>query len=243
MPRIGWGLLAPSPFCAKVELLLRMRGEPVELRPTLQAGAGPRKKLPWIEEGDERVADSEVITTWLEQRRGDVLGEAAVPVERRQVLHLARRTAEESLYFVLVAERWEVPSIYRAYTHDLLAGLPAPARPLVAQMARRTLRQQLWQQGTGRHPLAEALERGARDIEALAAVLGGREWFGGDAPVSADAAIWGSLANIWYTPVDGRLKRAVGQHATLVSWLDRVADRWCADVPLPTPPAWTREHP
>ncbi len=231
MPRIGWGWLAPSPFCAKAELYLIWIGAPYRAAPTLSAAAGPRKKLPWIEDGGEVIADSERILDHLARTRGDPLGEAKIDPARRARHHLARRTAEESLYFALVAERWLDPAVAPAYQRDLLAGLPAPARPLVGAMARRMLTQQLWAQGTGRHPLPEILARGARDVEALAWALGDGPFFAGDAPAAVDAAIWGALANLWYTPVDGALKRAVGAQPALVAWLDRVSAR----APLPSP--------
>lgn len=230
MPRIGWGLLAPSPFCAKIELILRMMAIPHRLAPGLSAADAPRKKLPWIEDGALVVADSERIVAHLEATRGPLPGEAHLTDERRATLHLARRTAEESLYFVIVAERWADDAHRRAYARDLTASMPALARPLVTRMAHRMLTRQLWQQGTGRHPLAEALQRGFDDIDAIARTLGDAPWFGGDEPVAVDAALWGSLANIWYTPIDGRLKRAVGGHANLVGWLERVTARYASDV-------------
>jgi len=218
--------LGTSPFCAKVELYLQMIGAPYEARPTLSAAGGPRKKLPWIEDGGARVADSEVILDHLRRTRGDPLGEERIPLAARQVHHLVRRTAEESLYFVVVAERWQDPAMYAAYTRDLLTSVPAVGRPLVAAMARRMLTRQLWEQGTGRHPLPEALARGARDIEALAWALGEEPFFAGDAPAGIDAAVWGALANIWFVPQEGVLRRAVGAHPALVGWLERVADRY-----------------
>jgi glutathione S-transferase len=230
MPRIGWGLLAPSPFCAKIELILRMMAIPHRLAPGLSAADAPRKKLPWIEDGALVVADSERIVAHLEATRGPLPGDARLTEARRATLHLARRAAEESLYFVIVAERWSDDAHRRAYARDLTASMPALARPLVTRMAHRMLTQQLWQQGTGRHPLAEALQRGVDDIDAIARVLGDEPWFGGADPVAVDAALWGSLANIWYTPIDGHLKRAVAGHPNLVGWLARVAERYASDV-------------
>lgn len=226
MPRIGWGLLSPSPFCAKVELYLKMLGEPYEVRPTLSAAAGPHKKLPWIEDNGSAITDSEVILDHLRTLRGDPLGEEQIPADERARHHLARRTAEESLYFVIVAERWRDETMYAAYTADLLGSVPALARPVVAALARRMLLKQLWQQGTGRHSLEAALSRGTRDIDALAWALGQAPYFAGAQPAGIDAALWGSLANIWFVPVGGTLKRAVGAHPALVAWLERVAERY-----------------
>ncbi len=222
MPRIGWGLVSPSPFCAKVELYLRMLDLPFELRPTLSAAAGPKKKLPWIEDGGVVVADSGAIVEHLRRRRGDPLGEDALDPAERGRRHLVRRTVEESLYFVLVAERWLDPEVLRAYRRDLLGSLPAPARPLVGAMAARLLRRQLWEQGTGRHSLPELRARGAEDLAALASALGDRPFFAGDAPAAIDATVWGSLANLWYVPVEPPLRRSLAGHPTLIAYLERL---------------------
>lgn len=226
MHRIGWGLLAPSPFCAKVELYLRMLELPYEARPTLSTADAPRKKLPWIEDGDERIADSGNIVAHLRTRAGDPLGEATIPPERAAVHHLTRRTVEESLYFVLVAERWLDPALHRPYAADLLRPVPAPARPLVDLMVSRMLRRQLWEQGTARHPLEEALERGVRDLDAVELTLGDAPWFGGERPAAIDATVWGCLANLWYIPVESRLKAAIAEKPRLIDYLDRVTERW-----------------
>lgn len=226
MHRIGWGLLAPSPFCAKVELYLRMVGLAYEPRPTLSTSDAPRKKLPWIEDGAERIADSENILAHLRTKAGDPLGEAALPADRAALHHLVRRTVEESLYFVLVAERWSDPEVHRAYAADLLRPMPAPARPLVDLMVSRMLRRQLWEQGTGRHPLDEAIGRGVRDLDAVELALGEAAYFGGEGPAAIDAAVWGSLANLWYIPVETRLKAALAEKPRLVAWLERVTERW-----------------
>src|SRR5262245_58693062 len=110
MPRIGWGLLSPSPFCLKVEVLLRMRRDPYQLKPGLSVQRAPHGKLPWVECAGEHIPDSSLITRWLE-RRGDVLEESSVPPDVRARVSLVQRVVEESLYFLLLAERWKDPAV------------------------------------------------------------------------------------------------------------------------------------
>lgn len=234
MPRIGWGLLSPSPFCLKIEVYLRMRGDAYELRPTLLANRAPRGKLPWVEQGGERIADSAAIIGWLEQR-GDVLEEAVVPAEVRARAHLIRRTVEESLYFALVAERWREPAIRARYTADLLATMPRLARPVVAEIARRALEHQLWQQGYGRHDLATLRGHASDDLAAIATLLGDRPYVTGDRPRAVDASLFGLLANLWHVPVDTPLRRVLAGHPALVAFVGRMRERFAADVPASAP--------
>jgi len=229
MPRIGWGLLSPSPFCLKLETYLRMRGDAYELAPTLLANRAPRGKLPWIEEGRQRVADSANIVRWLEQR-GDVLGEASVDPAARARGHLVRRTVEESLYFAIVAERWRDPVIRKRYTDDLLASMPRPARMVVARLARLALERQLWQQGFGRHDLETVRAMAAEDLAAIATVLGDSPFVTGDSPRAVDASLFGSLANLWHIPIETPLRQALAGHPNLVGFVDRMRARFAGDV-------------
>jgi len=201
-----------------------------ERAPTLTANRAPRGKLPWIDDDGVVVADSERILAHLSTTRGDPLDENGLTAAERARHHLVRRTVEESLYFAIVAERWQDPSIRDAYSRDLLAGMPAPARPLVRSMAHRMLVKQLWQQGTGRHPLDEVIARAGADVDAVAITLGDAAWFGGDRPRAIDAAVFGSLANVCYTPTPTRIGAHVRRHPNLMGWLDRLRARFVADL-------------
>jgi glutathione S-transferase len=230
MPTVGWGLLAPSPFCLKVEVALRMAGVAYSPHRALTATGAPRGKLPWVEDAGTVIADSQRVLEHLAATRGDPLGDLAQPAAARARAHLARRVAEESLYFALVDERWRDPQVRAAYTRDLLAGLPAPARPIVRSLAGRMLLAQGRAQGVGRRPREEVSAEGARDLEALAAALGDAAWFGGERPCGVDAAVFGQLANLWYIPVQTPLRAALGEHPGLVAFLERVRVGWLAEV-------------
>jgi glutathione S-transferase len=229
MPRIGWGLLAPSPFCVKLEVVLRMRGEAYELRPTVSTLRAPRRKLPWIDEAGERLADSEMIVRRLE-RRNDVLEEAAVPRDVRARTHLVRRTLEESLYFALVAERWRDDAIRLRYATDLLASLPVLARPIIGELVRRMLERQLWQQGLGRHDLETLRDFARADLAAVAWALGTAPYFTGDRARAVDASVFGLLANLWHVPIDSALRQALATHPNLVAFIERMRTQYAADV-------------
>ena len=234
MPRIGWGLLSPSPFCTKLEIVLRMRGERYELRPTLSPRRAPRGKLPWIELAGERIADSSEIVRFLE-RRADLLHEQTVAPEARARAHLVQRTSEESLYFVLVAERWRIPALRERYAEDLFSSAPRLARAAIARVFAPILERQLWQQGYGRHQLQTLLEMGKADLDAVARALGEAPYFTGDRPRAVDASVFGLLANIWYIPVDTALRQALAEHGNLVRFLERMREQYAADVPRVVP--------
>ena len=67
--------------------------------------------------------------------------------------------------------------------------MPAPARLLLAPFVRRSVRQTVQSQGTGRHTAAEIYALGRADLQALSDALGDKDYFLGDQPTSYDAAI------------------------------------------------------
>ena len=69
----AFGLPNASPFCMKVETYLRMAGLPYELVNSGDIFRAPKKKLPFIDDGGELVADSSFIIDHLKSRHGDPL--------------------------------------------------------------------------------------------------------------------------------------------------------------------------
>lgn len=69
----AFGLPNASPFCMKVETYLRMAGLPWEAVNDGDVLKAPKKKLPYIKDGDRVVADSSFIIDPLKATRGDAL--------------------------------------------------------------------------------------------------------------------------------------------------------------------------
>jgi glutathione S-transferase len=235
MPRCSWGLLNPSPFCAKVEVFLRMFGEPYRTEHRLLPNGTPRGKLPWIDDGGRAIPDSEDILAHLVATRGDRLGEASITPERQHACHLVRRTVEESLYFALVCERWRDQPTLQSYAEALFPKLPAPLRRMVTRIARRGMLAQLHQQGYGRHPLAAVQDKARRDLDAIASVLADRPFYTGDQPRAIDAATFGSLSNLWYIPVSTPIRQHLAGHANLVGFIERMRERYASELTAVAP--------
>jgi glutathione S-transferase len=211
-----------------------MRGEPYRLEPTLAATGAPRGKLPWIEDHDVVLGDSSAIVRHLE-RGGDVLDEHGVTPEVRSRAHLVRRVVEESLYFALLCDRWRDPALRARYTDDLLAALPPEVRPEVVRSASALLEDQLWKQGSGRLELDVVRAVAADDLAAIAAILGQAPYLTGDRARAADASLFGWLDIVWHVPVSHPLRVAVARHPNLVAYIERMRERFAADVPAITP--------
>lgn len=93
-----------SPFCCKMETWLRIAGLDYEVVDTPNPRGAPRGKLPFIEDGGERITDTSLIIEHLEATRG-VDPDSTLDPGQRAIALLVQRTLEEHYAFVL------------AYTH------------------------------------------------------------------------------------------------------------------------------
>jgi glutathione S-transferase len=218
----GWGIVNPSPFCAKLELLLRMRGIPHTLRPSLLATGAPKGKLPWIEHDGLKLGDSEIIAQHLRKLWGPLPQDTAIAPKREAVLHLLRKTLEESVYFYMVSERWQNDAVRSAYASCLSRSLPRAMRPLFVAAATRALQKQLWQQGAGRHSQAELVEMANADFRAACLVLGDEPFFAGAQPGSIDAVAFAFLANFAFTTTQTPMSERLAEHTPLIDYLHRM---------------------
>ena len=93
-----------SPFCCKLETWLRIAQIRYETVDTPDPRRGPKGKLPFIEDGGARVADTSIIIDHLKATRG-IDPDAHLNASQRALSLLVQRTIEEHYAFVL------------AYTH------------------------------------------------------------------------------------------------------------------------------
>ncbi len=183
-----------SPFCAKVEIYLRLARLPyrVVVDPPFK---GPKGKLPFVVVDGHTIADSDAILAHFEATRPDPL-DAGLDAAARTKAHLLRRTLEESLYFAMLHDRWAIDANWRRVRDGFFGMIPAAARPLVTGLIRRKILRDLKGQGTGRMSVAEVHARGVADIEAVAAALGARDFLVADRPTTIDVTLHAFLDNL-----------------------------------------------
>ena len=134
-----WGLPNPSPFCMKVETYLRMAGLSYEVINGAVPFKAPKKKLPYIEDGTQMVADSGFIFKYLKQIYGDKLDEN-LSADEKASAHALSRLFEENLYWVALYSRWIEESIYLETKRVFFGAIPPILRELVAGRVRKGIR-------------------------------------------------------------------------------------------------------
>lgn len=224
-----YGMPSASPFVVKLLTWLRMAGIPHERHDLGRPPASRNAKVPYVTLPDGRVLeDSQHIIETLAAERGIDPWEGLTAWEQALAHHL-RNTIEGSLYWGLVWERWCTEDGLEPYVQPFFSMVPAPMRGLVAGQVRRITRKQAWQQGVNRRPPEQVRELARRDLSALAAILGQREWFLG-VPTLVDASAYGHLLQLHTCPVENPTVAAYRAHPELVAHTERVRARWWADA-------------
>lgn len=227
-PAGGWDLPSLSPFCVKLETWLRMAGLDYS-RVAANPSEAPKGKVPYVTlPGGERMGDSQLIIDHLTASHGLQVG-APLSAEQAAVGHAVRRMLEEGTYWHIVHDRWEKAAGWSAYRPMFGALLPAAVRWAALPVIRRTVRQQLRAQGTGRHTDAEVDRLACADIDAVAGVMGSRDYLLGPQPSAIDASAYAILSGIRDFPVDTAARARLEAQPVLVAYLARMRERYWAD--------------
>jgi glutathione S-transferase len=220
------GLADASPFCLKVHLYLRAAGLEFETRTGYQhLRNAPKGKLPYIDDGGTRVADSEFIISHLKAKYGDPL-DGGLGAEQRAVAHAFTKMLDENLYWCMVYSRWLDPATWPAVRSTFFGGMPAPLRLFVPSLAQRRVKKTLYGQGLGRHNPEEILEITRRDLAALSAYLGAREYFLGERITTLDVTAWAFLAGLIIPDLDSELTSLARSFGNLARFVERIRTRY-----------------
>ena len=229
-PPARFGCANPSPFCIKLEVLLKMSGLDYTVKIEGNPANGPTGKIPYIEDEGKFYGDSGLIQHYLETTY-DIDFDAGLDARQRAQGLAFTRLAEEHLYWVLVYGRWLEDEHWAVIKPAFFGALPFPLRMIVPGVARKRLRAALHGHGMGRHDRDTIYALGAEDLKAISGFLGKRKYAFGDTPKAVDAALYGQLSGIIDAPFDTPLKTAALAHKTLVDYCARMRTRFFPDLP------------
>ena len=209
----AFGLRNVSPFCLKAEMLLTS----LELPFTLSTEADPRKapkgKLPFLIADGEKIADSELITEYVDGITQGAVYRGLTPQQKAQGVALAR-LAEDHLYWIGVASRWLDDEWYPNVVDGFFGIAPKIVRPLVANMARKQVERTYHLQGLGRHSLEEQRGFAERDLQALEDAVPEEGFLFGDTPNVFDFTVAAMMAGFldnepatWLTEIARNYKK------------------------------------
>ena len=216
----AWGLPTAGPFGLKLEACLRMLGVSYERAFENDTRKGPKRKSPWIEEGDLRLGDTEMILAHLRRTRGLELDRELSSSERAQS-HVLRRMLEEHYHQIFEYELCVLDDGFAELRKMFVGTIPAPVLPIVLPLMRRGFKKHLFERGIARHTPDEVAAMGRADLDALSTCLGDREWFITDRPTKADASALGLLAVSIRSPLPTPVCAYARSRPNLVAFVDR----------------------
>jgi glutathione S-transferase len=198
------------------------------VKPTLPLFA-PKRKLPYIEDGDLKLADSRFIIRYLKASYND-LDEELTPEESALSLAM-QRLLEEHLFWATMYSRWQYTEAnWQVNKKAIFSVLPPVIRDVAALYYRRRIQGQIFGHGTGRHSAKEIFELGMQDVDALSAYLGSKRYFMGNKPTSLDASAFGFLINTLGCPIESPLKEHALSKDNLRSYVDRIKLKYYPDL-------------
>ncbi|MEY2167590.1 MULTISPECIES: glutathione S-transferase family protein [unclassified Rhodanobacter] len=216
----AFGLPDPSPFVTKTEVQLQMAHLPHRKVFAIPPEA-PKGKLPYIDDAGEVVCDSSFIRTYLERKHGVDL-DAGLDARQRAEAWAIERMVEDHLYWAMVWFRWiDAENFARGPAH-FADRAPEAIRERLREDMQAAKQNALHAHGLGRHNREQIAELGTRSIDALAMLLGEREYLFGDRPHAVDAIAFGVLAAILTPFFDTPLRTAAERHPNLVDYVARM---------------------
>jgi len=210
-------------------VLLRLAGLSCREVRSVPFGA-PKSLLPWIEDEGVKVADSTLIRFHLEKKYG-IDFDATLTREQKAIAWSVEKMCEEHLYFAMLEARWLDRAIFDSGIGRYAFGeVPRPLRPFVKRLLIRMNRRRLIGHGLGRHSRTEIDGLAAKDIDALADLLGDKPFLMGDQPAGVDAAVYGMVTAILTPPLDIALRRRMAEKPNLVAYRDRLTRQFFPEL-------------
>jgi glutathione S-transferase len=217
----AFGMRNVSPFCLKAEMLLTALEIPFKKTELADPRKAPKGKLPYLAADGEVIADSELITEYVDRLTQGRVYAGLSPSEKAHGVALAR-LAEDHLYWIMVASRWLDDAWWPNVVEGFFGIAPKPLRPLVAGLARRQVRQTYYLHGLGRHSLDEQRGFATRDLQALEDTVPGSGFLFGKTPNIFDFTLAGMMAGIYDNRPPTWLTELAEGYAGLKDYTERV---------------------
>lgn len=222
-----FGLPTLGPFALKLEAWLRVMSieytQVVEPNPA----KGPKGKNPWIEYGDVRMGDTELIIAHLEGVLGRRMDDWH-SLEEAAVALATRRMIEEHLHQVFEYELMIMDEGWQ-YIVPGFNIVPFPLRNFVSQHFRKKFRKQLFARGILRHTPDIITAKGRADLDALSQILGDKPWLLGDKPSTVDMSMYGMVAPMIFSPIQTPVMQHARSVKNIVEFCERVRATYFSD--------------
>lgn len=225
----GPEVLNYSPPCMKVEVWMKLAGlsyRTITATRFTDLWRAPKGKVPYIVDGDDIVADSEIIIAFLSRKYSVDLDHGLRP-EQKAIARALERMLNEHTYWCLVYFRYVDVQDWVVYRRALCAGSSGLMRLYCSIALRPRILRYLWNQGLGRHTAEEVCTRLNQDWAALSEILGERHFLMGARPTTIDASAYSYITNMYLAPIAPKAKALLDRYPNLIAYTARM-DALCA---------------
>jgi glutathione S-transferase len=217
----AFGLRNVSPFCLKVEMALKH----LDIEFDLQVEGDPRKtpkgKLPYLIIDGEKLADSELIFEYLDDRTQGKLYGQLTPEERAKGTAFAR-LAEDHLYWMTVASRWLDDAWFPNIVSGFFGFVPALFRGFASGGAQKQVARTYDLHGLGRHTLDEQKGFARRDLQAISDAVAPNHYIVGGRLTAYDFVVAGMLSGLMDNEPATWMSEIANTYPILREYLERI---------------------
>ncbi len=222
----SFGVKDPSPFVLKVDAFMRICNiefEHISNLANLQKA--PKGKLPFIQDSNKTIADSEFIVQYLIQRYHLTIDEHLTD-EEKILSYFIGRTLEESFYWCLVYSRWEHEATWQKIKQAFFSKLPFPIKLIAPKAARKDVKKALRYQGIGRHSEDEILTIAKNTLDMLQQQIDKKPYCFGDRISSIDATIYAFLAQVIIADLGSPLNNLAKKYHNLINYCQAIHKKY-----------------
>lgn len=224
----AFGLPDPSPFGMKGQMLLKLSGLEFKTeRGDVQKA--PKGKIPVLIDGERTIPDSTFIRLHLETEHG-INFDKGLSARERGIAWATEKMLEDSLYWVVMHERWEIDENFDRGPRKFFDEAPAVIRGPLVWFIRRQVKRNLWGHGMGRHSQAEMSALSSRMFTALSGILGDNKYLMGGTPCGADATVFSFVAGALCPLFDTETRKQASEHTNLVRYNQRMMDEFYPEL-------------
>ena len=222
-----FGLPEASPYVTKAEVQLKMAGLPY-VKQVTTPDTSPKGQLPYIDDGDARVADSTFIRIHLEESYGIDL-DAGLDERQRAEAWAIERMVENHFTWSMTYARWMLPENFAKGPAHFFDGAPEHLRDALRADVLCRVGETMRLGGLARHTPPEIVMLGTRSLSALSLLLADKPYVMGDRPCGIDATVFGSVAGLLTPFFDSPLRRRALTFANLRAYVDRMMAQYYPD--------------
>ena len=219
------GIVDSSPFVARVEVYLKMLGKDYTKEKTSGLRENPRRMVPIANVYGKMVDDSSRILDQI-NKHFQIEPDQYLTSQQVGLGHLIQRLLTESLYFVGVYLNFATERGRSMVKNFFAADMPAVMLALVMPMVNRRQMERLRGQGIANLTEEQVHQKGKKDLDALAKILGGNEHILGTLkPTMYDTDVYAFVAPLFHSPATRDMEwiRSVKEdHPSFVQYIDRM---------------------